>query len=550
MWPRLGSSLRTRIAAVAGLLFLVGIALTTFFVTRILYDEMQAMLFKQQLTTANYIARDINDKLSLRMDSLKRVANNLPHDLLANPKALQEWLDDRKAIHTLFPTGLMIIPPDGGATLADSPRLQTRPKSFVDRDWFITVSRTGQATFSKPLIARATNEPSIVVAVPVLDDQQRLLAIMAGVTPLSSPGFLDLIQGAAPGKTGSYQLLSPRDRSYALSSDPSKAARPLPETGHDIALDRALAGVRGIDIVRNSSNINELITVTEIPINGWLLLARCPSGEAFAPVWNSVRNTLLIAGLLALPIIALLLAALRHLLAPLGRLAEQLHDMSDGTRPMQPLSSEYPDEVGDVANSFNRLQARLLEQERRMADMAHHDPLTGLPNRLLINDRLDKELLRVQRNGHGLALLFLDLDGFKPVNDQHGHQIGDQLLNQVARRLEQCVRGVDTVARLGGDEFLILVSACEAPHDAAERIAEACISALGAPFLINDQSIRIGVSIGISCAMPHTETPLSASLLLSQSDIAMYRAKANGRNRYAMYGNDEEQPGNHPIIEK
>ena len=66
---------------------------------------------------------------------------------------------------------------------------------------------------------------------------------------------------------------------------------------------------------------------------------------------------------------------------------------------------------------------------------------TGLPNRLLINDRLDKELLRVQRNGHGLALLFLDLDGFKPVNDQHGHQIGDQLLNQVARRLEQCVRG-------------------------------------------------------------------------------------------------------------
>ena len=161
---------------------------------------MQAMLFKQQLTTANYIARDINDKLSLRMDSLKRVANNLPHDLLANPKALQEWLDDRKAIHTLFPTGLMIIPPDGGATLADSPRLQTRPKSFVDRDWFITVSRTGQATFSKPLIARATNEPSIVVAVPVLDDQQRLLAIMAGVTPLPAPAFSTLSRARPPAR--------------------------------------------------------------------------------------------------------------------------------------------------------------------------------------------------------------------------------------------------------------------------------------------------------------------------------------------------------------
>ena len=540
MWSRLGSSMRTRIAAVAGLLFLAGIGLTTLFVTRILYDEMQAMLFKQQLTTTRYVARDIDGKLALRMESLKRVANNIPPALLNQPQALQAWLEDRKAIHTLFPTGLMIIPPDGGPALAEAPRLQTRPRSFVDRDWFIAASTTHRATFSKPLVARATQEPAIVLAIPVLDSNDKLLAVMAGVTPLAAPGFLDLIQEAAPGKAGSYQLVSPKHRSYALTSDPGEAVRPLPALGVDRAMDRALEGVRGIDIVRNSQNVDELIAIAEIPQTGWLLLSRSPTSEAFAPVWNTVRNTMLIAGLLSLPIIVLLLAALSKLLQPLGKLAEDLHAMADGTRPMQPVSTAYHDEVGDVADSFNRLQGKLLTQEQQLAAMAHHDTLTGLPNRLLINDRLDRELHRIRRNGNGLALLFLDLDGFKPVNDQYGHQIGDLVLIEVARRLEKCVREVDTVARLGGDEFLILVSNNETPLEAGERIAGSCIAALAAPIAADNQAIRIGVSIGIAFANPGQEGARSASLLLSQADIAMYRAKAEGRNRYAVYSNTDK----------
>lgn len=540
MWSRLGSSMRTRIAAVAGLLFLAGIGLTTLFVTRILYDEMQAMLFKQQLTTTRYVARDIDGKLALRMESLKRVANNMPPALLSQPRALQAWLEDRKAIHTLFPTGLMVIPPDGGPTLADAPRLQTRPRSFTDRDWFIAASSTHRATFSKPLVARATQEPAIVLAVPILDSNNKLLAVLAGVTPLAAPGFLDLIQDAAPGKAGSYQLVSPKHRSYALTSEPGEAVRPLPGIGVDLAMDRALSGVRGIDIVRNRQNIDELVAIAEIPQTGWLLLSRTPTSEAFAPVWNTVRNTMLIAALLSLPIIVLLLAALSKLLQPLGKLAEDLHAMADGKRPMQPVSTAHHDEVGDVADSFNRLQGKLLTQEQQLAAMAHHDTLTGLPNRLLINERLDRELQRIRRNGNGLALLFLDLDGFKPVNDQYGHQIGDLVLIEVARRLEKCIREVDTVARLGGDEFLILVSDNETPREAGERVAGSCIAALAAPIAVDHQEIRVGISIGIAFANPGHEGARSASLLLSQADIAMYRAKAEGRNRYAVYSPPEK----------
>ena len=458
---------------------------------------------------------------------------------------MQGWLEDRKAIHTLFPTGLMIIPPDGGPTLADAPRLQTRPRSFVDRDWFIAASTTHRATFSKPLVARATQQPAIVLAIPILDSNDKLLAVLAGVTPLGAPGFLDLIQDAAPGKAGSYQLVSPKHRSYALTSEPGEAVRPLPALGVDLAMDRALNGVRGIDIVRNRQNVDELIAIAEIPQTGWLLLSRSPTSEAFAPVWNTVRNTMLIAGLLSLPIIVLLLAALSKLLQPLGKLTEDLHAMADGTRPMQPVSTAYHDEVGDVADSFNRLQGKLLTQEQQLAAMAHHDTLTGLPNRLLINDRLDRELHRIRRNGNGLALLFLDLDGFKPVNDQYGHQIGDLVLIEVARRLEKCVREVDTVARLGGDEFLILVSNNESPREAGERIAGSCIAALAAPIAVDNQAIRIGISIGIAFASPGQDGGRSASLLLSQADIAMYRAKAEGRNRYAVYSNTD-QPDDQP----
>lgn len=535
MRPGFGSSLKTRIAAVVALLSVTGIGLITLFVTSILHGEMQEMVSKQQQTAAVYIARDIDSKLTLRLESLKRVALNMPPALFSDPPAMQTWLEDRKAIHTLFPTGLMVIPPDGGPTIGDAPHLKSRPKSFVDRDWFIGAITTRQPYISKPLITRATGEPALVIAIPVIGDGERLLGVLAGITPLATPGFLNLIIGAHPGRHGTYQLVAPQHRLFALASELGDAITPLPETGHDLIVDQLLAGTRGTQTIRNANGQDELTTLVDIPASGWVLVARQPTDEAFEPVWNTVRNTTLIALLLAFPIIIILFAALNRLLQPLSRLAEEIHDMAEGTRPMQPVASGSADEVADVANSFNRLQRQLLEQERRLADMAHRDTLTGLPNRLLINDRLDNELLRIARSGHGLALLFLDLDGFKPVNDQYGHQVGDLLLIQIAQRLRNCVREADTVARLGGDEFLILLGDTERPQEAAERAASDCIRALAEPIHIEHFEITIGVSIGIAVCAGEDAATINAGQLVSFADIAMYQAKADGRNRYVLY---------------
>ena len=525
-------TLKGRIAVVAALLFIVGGASITLVATHRLQAGMAQVLSQQQLATTTYIARDIGSKLSLRMEGLKKVAENIPTRLLSDRPALQHWLEDRRAIHTLFPTGLMIIPPDGGSTLAETPVLPTRPKSFADRDWFIGATTTGRPYFSKPLITRATGEPALVAAVPLYDGQGKLLAVVAGITPLQTPGFLDQITDARPGRSGSYELIALRHGQFVIGSDPDLTLAPLPAQGSDPLHDQIAAGIRGVGSARNARGIEELVASVDIPHVGWVLTARLPTAEAFLPVDNAIRNTVTLAAAIAIPLILLLLLALDRLMYPLERLAEQLHDMAEGRRPMRPVAVAKRDEIANVANSFNRLQAKLLAQEERLAALARHDPLTGLANREPLNERLTHELQRLGRSGKTLALLFLDLDGFKAVNDNYGHDMGDRLLCEVAQRLCACVRETDMVARQGGDEFIILLTEVETAQHAAERVAQACLTAIAAPYRMDGEEIRIGVSIGIASIGPEDVPPESAATLIRRADAAMYLAKSGGRNRY------------------
>lgn len=166
--------------------------------------------------------------------------------------------------------------------------------------------------------------------------------------------------------------------------------------------------------------------------------------------------------------------------------------------------------------------------EAQLVHRTLHDALTGLPNRMLLADRLTHALAGRPIEGHDVALLYVDLDGFKTINDTHGHDVGDELLTAFARRLLQLVRPEDTVARLSGDEFAVLGELSGARE--AERVAERILRAATEPFTLSAGMITIGSSIGISTARPG-ET--SSELLLQQADRAMYAAKASGGNNYA-----------------
>ncbi|MDQ6982507.1 MAG: sensor domain-containing diguanylate cyclase [Mariprofundus sp.] len=184
--------------------------------------------------------------------------------------------------------------------------------------------------------------------------------------------------------------------------------------------------------------------------------------------------------------------------------------------------------IGVGAWYLARAMVRRQVVEDKIEHMAHFDLLTELPNRPLLYDRLGMALANAHRGKNILAVFFLDLDGFKGVNDSHGHEAGDQILIEVARRLEQCVRETDSVARIGGDEFVLVLTSITEP-EAAEMIAKKVLARLAKPIIFNNESVTIGASIGIAFYPKDASTQ---DALLSKADAAMYSAKENGKNHY------------------
>ena len=177
------------------------------------------------------------------------------------------------------------------------------------------------------------------------------------------------------------------------------------------------------------------------------------------------------------------------------------------------------------------------EAQQRIAYQALHDRLTGLPNRSLLSDRIVQTIARHQRDPSPFALLFVDLDGFKLINDRHGHHAGDDVLKQVARRMQKQTRPMDTVARLGGDEFVVLLQGISEVEQAA-MIGRKLVDTICEPLSVQHDICQLGASVGISL-YPADATDLDT--LLDSADAAMYRAKRAGGNRL--------QRGSHPVLE-
>ena len=169
--------------------------------------------------------------------------------------------------------------------------------------------------------------------------------------------------------------------------------------------------------------------------------------------------------------------------------------------------------------------------EKRLQQLAHYDELTGLANRSLLTDRLDQAIQRGRRHQTKLAVLFFDLDNFKPVNDEYGHAFGDKLLQETATRLNAIIRSNDTIARMGGDEFVVVLEDLHSKQDAAET-ANKIIDAINVPCQIEGHTVNVGSSVGISI---YPDDSHDGHGLLKCADKAMYTAKANGRNRYYYY---------------
>jgi len=184
---------------------------------------------------------------------------------------------------------------------------------------------------------------------------------------------------------------------------------------------------------------------------------------------------------------------------------------------------------GGFVRTFTDISERK-RNEDKIAHMAHHDPLTGLANRVLLRSEIDAALKRARRLDEEFALLLVDLDRFKAVNDTLGHPVGDALLREVAQRLKSCVRETDTVARLGGDEFAIIQTLVEG-RDSIEVLGRRIVERVSAPYTIEGHRVTIGTSIGIA----RSGDSADIEELFQNADVALYRVKTGGRNNYCVF---------------
>ena len=253
---------------------------------------------------------------------------------------------------------------------------------------------------------------------------------------------------------------------------------------------------------------------------------------------STIFNTVVISILL----ITLLFLIMRiFILRPLQNMVAVISDSDEDGIPNKLVPHYGSKEFYTLSMTMNKMicaikssRVALKKQQAALHFQANHDALTGLANRSLFSDRLEQGLKRSKRNQQKLALLFIDLDHFKEVNDLLGHSTGDEVLKIATHRLEQTIRVEDTLARLGGDEFIIMLEGLQDGSDIA-KLASKILKILAEPILINDNVFYVGCSIGISIYPDNGE---EVQDLLKYADTAMYRAKNRGRNNYQYYSED------------
>lgn len=463
---------------------------------------------------------------------------------------------------------------DTDARGVEQSRWETLDYDARSRPWFVgAVSKAapGSVHWTPPYVFFTTGDPGITVSRKVMlrDGRDFVLGFDLKLRDLSSATL-----NARVGEKGLALIMTDDERTLGLPRRPVGVSE-------DDWLKRVLQPVDklGVDAVSAALNVwrdagRRPFGVQHFSVEGraWLASARTyPLGEQtfwvltfapaadFAPEWFRIGLGLG-GGLLALLLIAAGVAHVqaRIIAAPLETLVEssrrigeldfstnvqvtspiaEIAQLSRAQEHMRKMLQRNQHALRDHAERLNAQVRELRDAEDRINTLAFYDPLTGLPNRRLLSDRLQRALTHCMRSNQMGALLFLDLDNFKTLNDTLGHDLGDKLLKEVAVRLSSSVRQDDTAARLGGDEFVVVLEDLGYNQDeASERVAEIgnkILGVLSSDIVFDTYPVRTSASIG---ATLFSGPSVSVDELFKQADLAMYQAKADGRNRLRFFG--------------
>jgi diguanylate cyclase (GGDEF)-like protein len=382
---------------------------------------------------------------------------------------------------------------------------------------------------------------TVLVATPVprgVDGKKNLLAVLR----IDMDDIARQIQMELP---MSYKLHLAWQDGMSIHTESDRGEKPLLQTQFpDVA--RIVSGgeesvVTAIQLDRQPDQADVVAAFQRVQISDYFVGSNTfilGISEPLIHVWQEHRT---LAGnvtriVLSFSFLALLVAWLvsQAVTRPLAQILESVRRFAArDSGGILPLPTQRKDEIGQLAKSVEEMQnqihaqvSELEENHRTMMHMAHHDALTGLPNRLTFFSKLDEAINQARQHARKLAVLFVDLDRFKAVNDEHGHKVGDALLLEVAHRLRHGVRSSDTAARLAGDEFVVLLNPIYNADEAC-LVAEKLLQRLSVPLKIENLSLSIEASIGVSLFPDHGDTPQT---LLETADAAMYASKNTGRN--------------------
>ncbi len=366
-------------------------------------------------------------------------------------------------------------------------------------DWLSDASAATESGVTAPFTDRLTGLPAVAVTAPVMDEGGRATGFVAVVLPLSGlPEGLARTYGGPEALTFTVHDASGR----SLGADPDSTSAP------GGAADQIL----GHD------------TVADL---GWVVSAGQSRAEALAPIRSAQLRRLAVEGAAIVLLLGLLGLVNRRIARPLRRLTTAAKEASRQLAP-EPVPEMGPAEVRHLAREFNTMITVRTEFEKQLSHHALHDPLTGLPNRALLLDRVEQALQAAPETPELVAVLSIDLDRFKLVNATVGYRQGDDVLTAVATRLKFTLAAGDTLARAGGVGFIICRH--QAGDQVAERLAERVMARLAEPFSIGQTSVTLTASVGIAIG----RRGVSAEALVRDSDTAMFAAKDAGGGRYQL----------------
>lgn len=398
-------------------------------------------------------------------------------------------------------------------------------------------------------------KPSVIAATPVYGTNGNVFGVivinvdlekMFALIETDIPAGIDVI---ATNSAGDYILHPDPEKTFGFD----KGARVLIQD--DIALTQHIFSGELSNLVAEVQDFRfpdkqAVISLTKVPFatesdEKYIVLGLISNLDAVLEDSRQLGITSLQISL-AFGVLFVLLSLIlaRKITTPLQRMATTFARFKQGD-PVPELSINRNDELGLLARNFSimakKLNAQLMElntQRQYLHKVAHHDALTGLPNRILLEDRIEQALISARRDKAEIAVMLVDLDDFKPVNDKYGHDIGDKLLQECAARMLTCIRETDTVARYGGDEFMTIVSARElqlrgmSARHISRQVADKIRNALNQQFKIDNFLLNISCSIGIAI---YPQDGDDKNTLIKHADLAMYYAKSTGRNNVKLY---------------